>query len=197
MATDFDNVRLPVDIERGAVGGPSFRTTVITLANGDEQRNQEWEYSRDKFNIGYGIQRRADMEAVYAFFQARGGRARGFRFRNWLDFQVVGQPVGIVEGVPTQRQLIRPYADVANQTFRIVTHPVAETLKVYVNMVLTTEYELGDNGVLTFPADPGANVRATFDFDLPARFDNDDLNVQLNTYKEGSFPSIQIVELRR
>jgi uncharacterized protein (TIGR02217 family) len=197
MANDFDDVRLPVDIERGATGGPGFQTTVITLANGDESRNQEWEASRDKFNIGYGIQKRADMEAVYSFFMARRGRARGFRFRNWLDYQVKEQAVGIVEGEPTQRQLIRPYSDGAVSTYRIVTHPVEETLRVYVNNVLTESYTLEDNGVLVFGADPGNNVKATFEFDIPARFDNDDLNVQLNTYMEGTFPSIQIIELRQ
>jgi uncharacterized protein (TIGR02217 family) len=197
MANDFDDVRLPIDIERGATGGPGFQTTVITLANGDESRNQEWEASRDKFNIGYGIQKRADMEAVYSFFMARRGRARGFRFRNWLDYQVKEQAVGIVEGEPTQRQLIRPYSDGAVSTYRIVTHPVEETLRVYVNNVLTESYTLEDNGVLVFGADPGNNVKATFEFDIPARFDNDDLNVQLNTYMEGTFPSIQIIELRQ
>jgi uncharacterized protein (TIGR02217 family) len=195
MADIFDDVRLPEDIERGALGGPTFDTTVIILASGKEQRNQEWELVRGSYNIGYGIQKREDMEAVYAFFHARRGRARGFRFRDWLDFKVTAQPVGTVVGDPLQRQLVRLYDDPINPYLRIITHPVASTLKVYVNSVLTTAYTLEDGGRLVFLSDPGVDVVASFEFDIPVRFDVDALNVMLNTYQEGTIPSIQIVEL--
>lgn len=195
MANDFDDVRLPEDIERGTRGGPSFKTTVITMASGKEQRNQHWQVTRSTFNIGYGIQKRADLETVYAFFHARRGMARGFRFRNWLDYTVTAGPVGTIASQPLQRQLVRQYADAANPYIRLITHPVVSTLKVYVNAVLTTNYTLSERGVLIFPSDPGANVLASFEYDTPVRFDIDDLSVMLNTYMEGSIPSIQLVEL--
>lgn len=195
MAAIFDNVRLPEDIERGSSGGPSFSTTVIPLASGKEQRNQEWELVRSSYNIGYGIKKRDDMETVLAFFHARRGRLRAFRFRDWLDFKVSAGPVGTIEDEPLRRQLIRYYDDSINPYLRIVTQPVAETLKVYVNSVLTTDYTLEADGVLLFPSDPGVNVAATFEFDIPVRFDTDDLNVMLNTYQEGTIPTIQVIEI--
>lgn len=197
MANDFDDVRLPEDIERGTVGGPNYQTSVIPLINGREQRNQEWQYPLDTYDIGYGIQSRAAMEAVYSFFHARGGMARGFRFRNWLDYVVTEMPVGTVLGNPLQRQLVRTYDDGVNSQLRIVTHPVESTLRVFVNMVLTEDYTLGDGGVITFDTDPGNNVLASFEFDVPCRFDTDTLAVKLNTYREGTIPSIQIIELRQ
>lgn len=195
MANDFDDVRLPEDIERGTIGGPRFKTTVISLASGKEQRNQNWALVRSKFNIGYGIQQRADLEAVYAFFHARRGMLRGFRFRNWLDYSVVESPVGTVPGEPLKRQLVRSYEDETTPYTRVITHPVASTLKVYVNFVLTNNYVLGEDGILTFVIDPGVNVLATFEYDIPVRFDTDDLDVKLNTYREGEIPVIQIIEL--
>lgn len=195
MANDFDNVRLPENIERGATGGPSFLTTVITMASGKEQRNQEWEVSRGTFDISYGIQGRSDLEEVYSFFHARRGRARAFRFRNWLDFSAVGSIVGTVVGDPLRRQLIRVYDDTENPYLRIVRLPIVSSLKVYINSVMTTDYTLEENGVLLFPADPGIDVKASFEYDIPVRFDADRLNVQLNTYTEGQIPSIQIVEI--
>jgi len=195
MANDFDNVRLPEDIERGTTGGPSFKTTVITMASGKEQRNQEWEVVRGTYDIGYGIQDRDDLEKVYAFFHARRGRLRGFRFRDWLDFSVTAGPVGTIPGQPNQRQLVRQYADVEVPYIRIITKPVIGTLKVYKNFVITDDYTLLDDGVIQFPTDPGGNVLATFDFDIPVRFDIDSLKVQLTTYRAGSIPSIQIIEL--
>lgn len=192
----IDNVRLPVDVERGAQGGPGFKTTVISLASGDEQRNQEWSRSRGKWNIGYGIQKRADFEAVYAFFHARAGMARGFRFRDWLDYRVEYGVVGSVAGDTTKRQLVRVYADLVNPYVRNIVLPVTDTVKVYVGSVLTTDYTLLSNGVLDFLTDPGPTVVASFEYDVPARFDTDDLNVDLKTYLVGSIPSIPIVELR-
>jgi uncharacterized protein (TIGR02217 family) len=192
----IDDVRLPVDIERGAMGGPEFRTTVVTMVSGRERRNQEWDVPLSSFNIGYGIRKRSEMEAVYSFFIARGGRARGFRFKNWLDFKVELDPVGTIAGEPTKRQLIRVYADTVNPQLRIVAYPLEATLKVYVNQVLTTDYLLQANGVLEFPTDPGLDVLASFEYDIPVRFDTDQLNTKLNTFREGEQPSIQIVELR-
>jgi uncharacterized protein (TIGR02217 family) len=196
MANIFDDVRLPIDVERGAVGGPTFSTTVITLFNGAEQRNAEWGADRARFNIGYGISKRSDMEAVYAFFHARWGRARGFRFRNWLDYTVTEGPVAEITGEPTKRQLVRSYDDTVNPYIRTITRPVASTLRVYVNHVLTEDYTLDAMGVISFLSDPGVDVMATFEFDIPVRFDEDDLRVQLNTFNEGLIPSINIIELR-
>jgi|SRR5215217_103634 len=196
MSNAFDNVRLPVDIERGAMGGPEYRTTVIVMANGRERRNQEWEVPLSSFNVGYGIRSRAAMEEVINFFHARGGRARGFRFKNWLDFTATTNPVGEIAGEPLQRQLIRTYPDAINPQLRIVAYPLPATLKVYVDQVLTTAYTLQPNGVLEFDTDPGPDVVASFEFDIPVRFGTDRLDNRLNTFMEGETPSIQIVELR-
>jgi uncharacterized protein (TIGR02217 family) len=195
MANDFDDVRLPEDIERGAVGGPGFRTTVITLVGGGERRNQEYEQPRGVYNIGYGIQKRAQMERIYAFFHARRGRARAFRFRDWIDFKTEGSPVGLVAGQPNQRQLIRVYADEIVPFVRVITHPVAATVEMYVGLVKTNDWTLLPNGIVQFNSDPGPDVLASFEFDIPVRFDLDDMSVRLNSFQEGSFPSISISEI--
>jgi uncharacterized protein (TIGR02217 family) len=39
---DFHEVRFPTDISRGARGGPTRRTDIVTLASGREQRNARW-----------------------------------------------------------------------------------------------------------------------------------------------------------
>lgn len=196
MANDFDDTRLPEDIERGTMGGPAYNTSVIRLASGHERRNQEWEQPLDTYNIGYGVQKRADLEAVYAFFHARNGRARAFRFRNWLDYIVEYGIVGTVAGEPLQRQLVRAYGDPVNPQLRFVTLPVAHTLAIYVNMIRVYNWALGADGLVTFDADPGENVLASFEFDMRCRFDTDNLQVKLNTYREGTVPSIQISEIR-
>jgi uncharacterized protein (TIGR02217 family) len=194
---NIDNVKLPDDVERGAKGGPGFLTTIVTLANGNEETNQEWSVARGAWDIGYGIRDRSDLQGVIDFFYARRGRARGFRFKDWLDFNVTAEPVGTT-GDPLTRQLQKTYPDTVNAYTRALVLPVAASLIVYVdNIALDAgDFILLDNGVLQFETDPGVNVKATFDFDVPARFDVDNLEVALAHFDAGSIPNIPIVELK-
>lgn len=193
----IDNVRLPVDVERGAEGGPGFKTTVTTLANGVEQRNQEWSTMRGQWNVGYGLQSLTALQTVYEFFISRRGRARGFRFRDWADYKAVEQTVGTVTGEANQRQLQKVYGSGETVYTRTITHPVADSLTVYVDTLATEDYTLQPNGILLFGSDPGANVVATFEFDVPVRFDIDDLRLQLQHYDAGQIPNIPVVELKQ
>lgn len=191
-----DDIRLPDDIEQGARGGPGFKTTIITLANGAEQRNQDWSKARGSWDVGYGIKDRADLMEVVAFFYARRGRARSFRFKDWLDFSATGELVGTTGNALT-RQLQKTYTDTIHPYTREIVLPVATTVKVYVdNILVSTGWTLGADGVITFDSDPGENVKATFDFDVPVRFDIDELPVTLNSYLNGAITGIRIVELR-
>lgn len=191
----MDDVRLPIDVERGAQGGPQFKTTVVSMASGHEQRNQEWSRSRAVYQIGYGIRDREDMEEVYAFFLARRGRHRAFRFRDWLDFSGEAEPLLTVAGQPTKRQLVKTYGSVMPYV-REITLPVLDTLKIYVGGVETNAYTI-DRSIVTFTGgDPGVDVKASFEFDVPVRFDQDGLETEMTQVDAGSVPSIAIVEVR-
>lgn len=192
----IDDVRLPIDVERGVQGGPVFRTTIVTLANGDEKRNVEWQVRRGQWNVGYGIQGRDDMESVYDFFHARMGQAYGFRFRDWMDYEVTAGATLDIAGQPTKRQLARVHTDTVRPYIREVRYPILSTLKVYIDNVITAAYTVEPLGVIAFTGgDPGDNVLTTFEYDVPVRFDTDTLESVLNTYKEGAIPRIPIVEL--
>lgn len=194
----FDDVRLPEDIERGAQGGPGFRTTVVSLSSGKEQRNAAWEVERGVWQIGYGIRHRDDMEAVYGFFKARRGMWRAFRFRDWLDFSLDAElTVGIPGiGFENMRQIVKTYEDTVTPYQRPIRAPIMDTLKVYISGIETTDYTYLGGGVLEFPTNPTGPVNVTGEFDVIARFGVDDLQVQLNTYREGTIPSIPIIELK-
>lgn len=190
------DVRLPDDVEQGARGGPGFKTTIVTLSNGEEQRNQEWSVARGAWDIGYGIRNRADMEAVYAFFMARKGRAFGFRFKDWLDYAAVAEAVG-TPADPLTRQLQKTYQDDVAAYVRTIVLPVADTLHVYIDDIETVSgWTLGDNGLLTFDSDPGENVKASFEFDLPARFDTDGIPFSVLNLNAIAATNIPIIELR-
>ena len=55
MSDDFHEVQFPTDISYGSIGGPMFSTEVIVLASGQEKRNQNWTYPRERWDVAYGV----------------------------------------------------------------------------------------------------------------------------------------------
>ena len=196
----FHEVRLPEDVERGAQGGPRFKTTVLTLSSGHERRNIDWSQSRAEYDIGYGIQTKADLQAVISFFYARKGRAIGFRFKDWADYQVNNQFWFTGTGSGSIYQLSKTYQDAGSFTFiRELNKIVAGSLVVRFDTVITTAYTVDLNtGLVTFNSPVGSGVVVTFDveFDVPVRFDTDKLDVSVETFDAAAIPSIPVIELR-
>src|SRR5918998_6076179 len=85
MASDFHEVRFPLDVSRGSRGGPVRRTDIVTLSSGREHRNSRWAHSRRRYDAGLGVRTIDALHAVVAFFEERRGRLYGFRFRDRVD----------------------------------------------------------------------------------------------------------------
>lgn len=207
----FDEVRLPVEVERGARGGPGFLTTISLLASGREQRVQKWEVDRGRWDIGYGVQTREEALVVRDFFMARRGRARGFRFRDWgnytsynFDTQAHVQQPTTEEADQSETifQMAYDYIDSGSFMYRkAVYKPVASTIKVYIEGVEATSGWTVDStsGLITFSTPPfdGAEVTWTGEFDLPVRFDTDQIEYEVRTKNVIEFPNLPIVELKQ
>lgn len=200
MPNAFDDVRLPDDIERGAQGGPEFQTTIITLGTGFEQRNADWPSQRCRYDLAYGIQGRADYEALIQFFYARLGRARGFRFKDWADFRGTNVILGTGTGALTTFQLRKTYTSGSVTYNRKITRPVSGTVTVALNGTnQPTGWSVNlATGVITFAVAPGVGVvvTASFEFDVPVRFDMDRLDATLEWSEAAAFNSLSVVELR-
>ena len=202
----FHHVRFPLDIALGARGGPERRTDVVTLAGGGEQRNGRWAHSRRRYNAGYGIKSRADMQAVLAFFEERRGRLHGFLWRDGLDHSSNGgvptptdQTIGVGDGTRTGFQLVKRYGAAFDPYLRPILKPVAGSVRVAVNGAERTSGWTVDptTGVVGFAAAPadGATVTAGFLFDVPVRFDSDRLDIALAGFDAAEAPDIPLVEI--
>ena len=206
----FHDVRFPDNISRGARGGPSRRTQIVELASGAEERNASWADSRRRYDCSYGIRRADDLAAVVAFFEARNGRLHGFRFKDWSDYKSclpsetpsnVDQVIGIGDAAMVEFQLLKLYTSGGVSWARAIEKPVAGSVVIAVNSIETvTGWTLdAGTGVVTFgvaPAD-GAVVTAGFQYDVPVRFDSDDLDVTLRLENLGSITSITLIEIRK
>lgn len=198
--TGFHEVRFPDAIARGATGGPGYDTTVLTTVAGFERRNANWSQARGRWNVGSGIKLREDFAALISFFRARQGRAYGFRFKDWTDFRADGVVLGMGTGAQTTFQLVKRYASGGTEVIRVITKPVAGTVAVSRDGVAVASGVSVDNttGVVTFVTPPPSGVLMTgsFEFDVPVRFDADQMGLSLEHYEHGVWPDIAILEIR-
>lgn len=200
----FMDIRFPENISYGSSGGPGFSTTVFTSASGGEQRTGLWEQSRAKYNAAHGIKDKADMDEIIAFFMVVRGRLVGFRYKDWADYQLVAQQIGVGDGTLAAFQLIKTYNFGGFTHTRTIIKPVLNTISgVTVNAVPKTagvDYTLNVNtGVLTFTSPPGAGhavVVGACEYDVPCRFDTDDLPVVHEAWQIESLSNIPILEIR-
>lgn len=203
----FDDVRFPPVVEQGASGGPEFSTSIVVSSGGHEQRQANWSVARRRWNIGTGLRTRANFEVAVAFFIARQGRLRGFRFKDWSDYAVSRQTIGTTDGATATFQIIKTYTSGAVSVARDITRPVSGTVSVWVNSASIAlgagagEFQVNTStGIITLgstlAATTGQAVEAACEFDVPVRFDTDELPLQLRTIDVGQWPDIPIVELR-
>lgn len=196
----FVETQFPADISYGSSGGPEYTTDIVTSQNGYEQRNIGWAQARARFNVAHGVKTKGQLDALIAFFRARKGRAYGFRFKDWTDYQASNQAIGIGNGVVTQFQLIKNYTSGGITEARIITKPVAGTIQIYKNAVLQNTGVSIDTatGMVTFVTPPasGVVITASFEFDVPVRFDTDRLSARLEAYGIHSWQDIALVEVR-
>lgn len=209
--TTFHDVRLPVDVEKGAEGGPEFKTRILGLDSGDEQRNIQWQKIRGSWDISYGISSKKLLDGVISFFYARWGRAYGFRFKDWADYQIgdsftddpaTKQSIGVGAAGNKIFQIYKDYESGGYHYLRTITRPVSGTLKVWVGGVLKTEtsdYTVDySTGLITFGTAPGDDVDVSIitEFDVPVRFDVDKLDITSQTYDAIQIGSITILQLK-
>ncbi|HVJ44712.1 MAG TPA: DUF2460 domain-containing protein [Dongiaceae bacterium] len=202
----FDEIRMPANLAAGAVGGPGFSTTVFPLNSGFEKRNQNWAKSRYRWTLTHWMKSDADILAMITFFQRRAGKANGFRFQDLADYQVTAyQQFATGDGAATQFQLNKTYTDALGSYQRIIKKPVTGTLSIKAGSSVITE-GVGSShftcdyttGIVTIGTAPALSTAIywTGQFDVPVRFDTDQLDINFHLLRIGSAEGLDIVELR-
>lgn len=207
----FHEVRFPANLSFGSVGGPERRTEVVQLSNGFEERNTPWSQSRRRYDAGVSLRSLDDIGALIAFFEARQGQLNAFRWKDWADYKSCpasatpaydDQLIGIGDGARTEYQLIKTYASGMQTEARAIRKPVAGTVRVGLQgdeMQEGLHYNVDTTtGIVTFTSPPAVDERVTagFEFDVPARFDIDRIQVSVASFKAGDVPQVPVVEVR-
>lgn len=205
----YETPRFPERIAYGAVGGPRFSTTVVAVIGGSEQRNAQWTYPLYGWDVSQGVKSQADFQVLRAFFLTMRGRLHGWRFKDWTDYTAAhtGDEKGMVSGLTSQTfQLVKRYTRGAQTLDRKITKPIASGFVLSdtgTPLILTTDYTLNTaTGVVstTVPR-TAANLTWAGEFDLPMRFDTDELRARVAAANPADgylhvWEAIPIVELR-
>ncbi len=204
----FDDVQFPLALGRHARVSPGFSTAIVTTASGHEQRNADWASGRLRYDAGTGVRSEADIRTLMAFFRARRGAAKAFRFRDPLDHSsntMTGAPtaldqlIGTGDGIKTSFPLTKHYGAGADAEVRRITRPVASSLLMAIGGVpALSGWTVGAGGMIQFALPPAAGtaISAGYLFDVPVRFAEDSLDFDTSTFAAGDAPNVPLIEVR-
>lgn len=214
--------RFPDKILRAAKGGPRFKTSLGTGDSGIQTANQDWPSSIREWVVGRKMTTKDGLDELLAFFECRGGQAYGFLFRDPSDFFVglkYTQGVGFEhdaasnfatgDASTTVFQLQKKMVSGPTTKYRKITRPLdkdrsdaptgALDPKVYLGGVeqvsgWTLNYS---TGALTFTSPPGDGVAIGWSgmFDIPANFQTDEPEFEVDAYFVASCLGIPVREI--
>lgn len=157
MADVFYNVVLPDQYSYGATFGPRFKTNIVMVNSGKEQRNADWQDALWEISINYTTKRKEEAQDIENLFLQTKGPLIPFLFNSKKDNQVtVSQGIansdGVLKGHPKFR-LFKTYVYEPSFTkyYKRIFKPQPGTVKVYNNGVLTGWTVDYLNGTVSLP----------------------------------------------
>lgn len=208
---DFHDIQFPAGLSFGSVGGPGRHTDIVTLANGYEERNTAWAHSRRRYDAGVGMRSLDDIAILLAFFEARRGQLYAFRWKDWADFKsskpsndtdVRDQTIGLGDGVTKTWPLSKSYRSGLARYTRPIKKPVLGSVQVALGGDLLQEGPHLEvdfaHGRILFDHAPteGTEITAGFEFDVPVRFDTDEIQTSVENFQAGTVPHVPVIEVR-
>jgi len=205
----------PASLSYGSAGGPIYQTTVVRAHSGKEERNQSWTYPLHQYSVDLGNRTQTELETLNNYYHAAAGRANTFNFSDPRDRKSCAlsatpantdQTLHTATGGETSVQVIKNYPAGGVTRLRKITRPTSGTLVVAIDTVSKTsggDYTVNYNtGVITLATGlaTGEVVTAGYEFEVPARFNVDNLDFAINTANcdSGLIGSLacEIVEVR-
>lgn len=181
----FIEQRLFESISYGFSGGPTWNTGQVPLRSGIIRRNIKRSRPLSKFKGSFNNRDKPTFKLLLDAFNATQGAAYGFRFKNWLDFEALAEPLGVaVDGAQTV-QLVKGYAFGSKTTSVPIRKPNADVI-VYADgspIAATVDTTTGE-AALTSTA--GAVLTWSGTYDIPVMFENDDFMATLMAVRQAT-----------
>ena len=203
----FMEERFPDCISFSSSGGPGFKTNVVEFDSGIVSTNPEWEKLRANYSVNFEVATPAEIKLVEDFFYIAKGKAIGFRFKDWSDYQIVQQNIGLGDGVTNAFPLFKRYQSGLQYYDRVIQKPRkisadGTDAQVTVDNVIQTlggDFHVNESlGTISFTVTPSAGqiVKIVYmEYDVPVRFDTDELDISFDDFRQLSLevPLIEIL----
>ncbi|MBX9754531.1 MAG: DUF2460 domain-containing protein [Pseudomonadaceae bacterium] len=178
----FIEARLLDELAYGLSGGPTWSTLRTGLKSGITRRNVMRSRPLHKFDGSFDGRDEKVLAVLLAAFNATRGAAFGFRFKNWMDYQLQAEAFAVGTGASQIVQLTKAYTFGAQTVLVPIRKPneglvIKEGGNVLAATVDTT------TGIISFTAPPGSVITASGTFDLPVSFDNDEFGGAIDSLK--------------
>lgn len=204
MPNSFTEVRFDPGIVPRGKGNLIYKTTIIRTNRDFEKRNVNQEEYLFEGDIGEILLNANQVAYLITFFNARKGKAEGFRYKYWGDYTATHQPLQLnpkiicshiepppqptetlntytqgvitqfVENGSTTYKLQKKYVDAGDVTYKTITKPVEGTVNVYVDSNLQSGIAI-DYTTGYVSGVSSSNATWSGEFDLPVWFDVDAL----------------------
>jgi uncharacterized protein (TIGR02217 family) len=205
----IETPRFPDDLAIWAKSGISSSTQISMVKSGRIQRNSLWVYPKARFDIANAL-RLPDLSNVQAtnayriqllrdWIVAMQGRACGFRFKDWTDYQdeTRGTFTALPNSVLTVFQMAKSYTIGTQVILRLISKPLATGIAFQDNGGTVTPSYDSTTGLVTFGSPPatGHVLTWTGQFDTPVIFGIDMLEYALDPGGLYDVQSIPLTEI--
>lgn len=196
MSVIIDEIDLPAIPQLELSGGPRFQTQVTKTNSGYRYANANWKYALWTVRIRF-VKRSSTMQALIAFWLARGGPARPFRVLDPHDYTDNGWGQVIIDDDGNYR-LAKVYPDDIRPYTRLITRPIAGTVTLSGVAKSGGGFCTADDvdyttGIVASATSTGT---ATYQFKIPVAFNSDVVDVSYKVGDLSDWAEIEVEEVR-
>lgn len=158
-----------------------------------------------QFNVAYGVKTDVQVLNLFSFFNARQGRAYGFRYKNWANYRIQRGAFATGDGISTRLPIWKFYGFQGSRMYKrlrkivpgsVVNVGVGSVGGLVEGVDFNIDYEAGEIA-LNFAPGYGIPVYAeNIEFDEPVRFDSDNLQSIIEGFNNQSLTNIPLIGVK-
>lgn len=170
-------------VDYGFEGGAEYETEIVPLENGFEHADTAWQYARHRYSASFANLDEDSRDYIINVFHVCRGRTHAFKFRDWNDYKIEGQPLQVPVGTLLPVQLYKRYAFGEGYTIRLIQ--AVEEAVIYDPDGIAVNGQLDfETGIFT-PANAWQVGEYTLDalFYVWTRFDSDYNSMTINSWQ--------------
>jgi len=185
---NFLDKELPNFLYPFVIGGPTFNTEIYRSNSSREVRFTNGLAPVNRYKITNCQISFDQLIELQNFFCAAQGRKNSFRFKDLYDHVAINEPLIMLEKESLTFQLVRSYGIRAetnqHSVLRKILKPDQNSIVIDFNQIKIESFTKKNHGIVQLQRDESLeslneqslqSLKASFRFDIPVRFDTDEL----------------------